>query len=144
MLRQEPKQQNPNLRSVTTARMQGFLPFVIPSRLAFSTFDFKRINALSDAEFADRYLGEMTRYFFEHGRHRLEQEEYARTLGLDRGLKPIACWDCPNPIESPRDLRRYYGANLHHACFLKCRENDEKGEDKRTREYWSRVAALNL
>jgi hypothetical protein len=75
---------------------------------------------ISDAEFAERYLGEMTRYFYEHARDALAREASFRMMGVGSGLDPIACSDCRNPIDSPQDLRRYYGNSfLHPVCFAK-------------------------
>jgi hypothetical protein len=132
----------------STPRTEGFRPFSIQSVGGFGGYDFAKINDLSDEEFAERYLGEMTRYFFEHGRHLLEQEAYGRSVNIDRGLRPISCSDCPNPIDNPRDLRRYYGATLHHSCFIERWRKEKKDRDarpvKKMRQYWDKVATLNL
>ena len=103
---------------VSNARMMGFEPFRKPFK-TLGDIDWSAILALPDEEFAERYFGEMTRYFYEHGRHLLEREAHEKSVSIRRGLRPICCSDCSSPIESPRDLRRYYGASLHHACFVK-------------------------
>ena len=134
-------------QQVSDARMKGFEPF----RKPFETLgiDWSAVLALPDEEFTERYLGEMTRYFFEHGRHLLQREAYERSVSIKRGLNPIGCSDCSSPIESPRDLRRYYGASLHHTCFVK-RWGSDKGERIRGNpssvilKYRDRVANLSL
>jgi len=124
--------------TVSKERREGF---------GFRRFNYRRLLGLSDEEFAERYLGEMTRYFYEHGREMLQREVDMIKMGIKEGLEIFGCFDCHLPIESPRDLRRYYGNSLHHDCFVKRLEKDKSpGGHRRdtTFRYWERVAKLGL
>lgn len=131
---------------VSDARTEGFRPFIVDSES--NHFAFHKVSdllALPDEEFAERYLGEMELYFFEHARDCLKRME----MREDKNLEPIGCSDCRLPIDSARDFRRYYGSSLHHGCFLKRWDADrddyvKRGDFKLGVAYWDRIAKLNL
>ncbi|MBU0760601.1 MAG: hypothetical protein KJ600_05810 [Nanoarchaeota archaeon] len=120
-------------------RREGFQPL----RIKGSTLDFRKIIGLPEDEFAERYLGEMTRYFYEHAEQMLSKERERRKRGITEGLEPIPCTDCHHPIESPQDLRRYYGNSIHAACFLKRWKEDRPTRSETDIAYWDRIAKLS-
>jgi hypothetical protein len=104
-------------------------------RLIFAigrVYDYDKLLALSDADFADFYLQTMDRY---------------RTLdGWWNPNKVPKCFECHAVIPGPDQLRRYAGASLHagdcfKAWYLK---NRDEGESPIIRKYWERVMAIPL
>lgn len=133
---------------ISQARIEGFGPFRIENYLA--TLDWKKIENLPEEEFVERYVGEMTRYFYEHGERVLREERSLRKIGHHEGLRPVCCSDCHGLISGPSDMRRYYGATLHGDCLAKRWENDRREHVKRegnrrggTVRYWDRLIKLN-
>ena len=104
--------------------------------------DHEAILNLPDDEFRERYLGEMTVYFYEHAEAQLEKSRE----DPDHKLEPISCGGCHLPIDSPKNFRRYYGNTLDHDCFVKRLNEDRKTEretrDPLLRKYWDRIASL--
>lgn len=122
-------------------RSEAFAPFREKGGNPFKGMDYEALLKLPDEEFAQRYLGEMTLYFYEHGEQMLREFRQ----GFSRGLRPIPCTDCREEIECAADLRRYYGNSLHHACFVeKWREERPSHVDRNpSRKYWDKIAGLD-
>ncbi len=132
--------------AVSNARLEGFAPFTLPTRSLGYSYDFEKLVALPDNEFRERYVGEMTRSFFEKGRHLLEMESAVQSRPVVlRRLQPICCTRCDSPVDSVRDMVRYHGATLHHECFKadwkKERAMYSRGKPRET-AYWDRIARL--
>jgi hypothetical protein len=66
-------------------------------------FDYPKIAALADSDFARFYELFMQTYFD-------ARPEFYRE-------KPITCWDCREEIKEAAQLRRYYGQSLNARCF---------------------------
>ena len=89
--------------------------------------NYKKIITLSDEDFAKLFLEFMT--------------EYRDKDGFWKEGKVPRCSECSAVIDSPGNLRRYYGLSLHPVCFKKVYEKYGE-EDPVMRKYWERVANL--
>lgn len=90
--------------------------------------DYKKIEALSNTEFAQFYLELMREY--------RDKEGWWGRAGTPK------CSECHTIISGPEELRRYNGISLHPACFRKVYAEDKKVGA--TEKYFDRVAALDL
>ncbi len=90
-------------------------------------FDYERIIALSEDDFAKLYLELMAEYRDKDG-------------WWSNGRIP-KCNECRGVISGPEQLRRYHGLSMHPTCFKQFykREGNEEGTMK---QYWMRVANL--
>ena len=90
--------------------------------------------ALSDQDFEQYYLRLMTEQVNQNRPH---------NLGHSNGV--LKCSSCHDPISDPRQLRRYYGRNLHSKCFVEL-WNREKGSynNHHLKTYFNRIAELRL
>jgi hypothetical protein len=91
-------------------------------------WDYTKVLALPDDQFAAFYLRRM--------------EEY-RLDGWWTGNKTPKCFECRQPIEGPKELRRYHGVSLHPDCFDTWYEREGRTEDG-MKTYWDRVANLRF
>lgn len=132
---------------VSDARLEAFDRFRLPSIRGFGNLDWKKIAALSDEEFIQHYVGEMTLYFYEHARDALKERDYISNVRRRVVLRPIACSDCRLAFAGPSHMRRYYGNSLHSLCFARRWEQDRParldGENSAMVHYWDRIARLN-
>lgn len=102
------------------------------------SWDYNKLLALPDKEFAEFYLKIM--------------EEYKDFDGYwgEKGIP--CCSECHKEISGPKELRRYYGASLHPGCFEKVykedflpslRENNLK-KSSLISKYFERVSKLRI
>ena len=86
--------------------------------------DINKLKQLSPEAFRDYYIGKMRRYpWWEKGETR-------------------NCGECGKPINTPEELRRYNGINLHPVCFSIVRSHRKDSEDPETKEYFDMVEKL--
>jgi hypothetical protein len=102
------------------------------------SWDYNKLLALPDDEFAEFYLKVM--------------EEYRDKDGWWGRKGTPSCSECRNEISEPKELRRYYGASLHPECFNhvyknyflpNLRENNLK-PGSLISKYWERISKLNF
>ena len=78
------------------------------SSLGGRSWNYAKLLALSDEDFAEFYFNLMKEY----GENEFLWED---------GNNP-SCSECHGAIFSPKDLRKYYESNLHPKCFQKVYE----------------------
>ena len=101
----------------------------IPIGLSIRSLNYNKIIKLNNKDFARLYLELMN--------------EYRDKDGWWKKNNVPNCWECHEPIDNPKNLRRYYGQSLHPNCFKKVYKREGK-EKSITKEYFDRVANLIL
>jgi len=69
--------------------------------------DVPELMRLTDSEFASALFEESRKYMENHG-------------------KTVFCRDCDMPVSAPEDLVRYFGMNMHGACFIEAYETERE------------------
>ncbi len=100
------------------------------SSLPIHHFKFGKALTLSDEDFAQLYLAIMTEYKVHNGWWSEKRVPH--------------CNECREEISGPAELRRLYGKSLHPDCFRKVYQEETKHSHKEEKQYWERVAALDL
>jgi hypothetical protein len=102
------------------------------------SWDYNKLLALPDDEFAGFYLKIM--------------EEYRNKDGWWGKKGAPSCSECHKEISEPKELRRYYGSSLHQECFNhvyrqyflpSLKENNLKPQSP-IAKYWERVSKLKF
>tara|TARA_Y100000310_G_scaffold340196_1_gene435162 strand:- start:365 stop:685 length:321 start_codon:yes stop_codon:yes gene_type:complete len=105
----------------------GFMveTFSVENSSGLLVADIVGLGSLSEGEFNEWYLAQM--------------EDYVGNRGKD----PV-CNGCSESVETSKDLRRYFGRNLHSDCFMDeySRERDEVRQADR--DYFDLVARITL
>jgi hypothetical protein len=87
-----------------------------------ATLDVKRLMELSADDFVSAFRNEMRNYVKNHGHS-------------------PRCSRCPGKVDA-EDIIRYFGENLHSACFISAYFQEREKLDEREREYFDRVVKL--
>ncbi len=87
-----------------------------------------KLMKLSDKEFKELMIGESKNYIEFH------QEESMKST--------IRCVGCEGEIDSPENLIRYFGLNLHPFCFLDMYSEERDNLKEREKRYFDRIADL--
>ena len=97
--------------------------YFIEDRNGLLTLDVLRLMELSDEDFSNWRLSEMQNYFKNHGRN-------------------PTCSRCSVIIESPDNLVRYFGENLHSSCFMEKYKREKNNLNEGEQTYFDRVLSL--